>query len=88
MLTWKSILIISAALLLMLIVIFIKTNNLDAPKEKMMPVETEKTLQNKKKLTELKNKINATVQESIDEEIQKEVQKGINQSANIKEVSG
>lgn len=87
MLTWKSILIIGAALLLMLIVIFIKTNNLDAPKEKIMPVETEKTLLNKKNLTELKNNIKSTVLESIDEEIQKEVQKEVEQSININGVS-
>jgi hypothetical protein len=87
MLTWKSILIIGAALLSMLIVISIKTNNLDIPKEKVMPAESEKTLQNKKKLTELKNNIKSTVLESIDEEIQKEVQKEIEQSTNINGVS-
>ncbi len=84
MLTWKSILIIGAALLLIFIVIVMKTNTLDKPKEKVTTFKSEKQLQNSKNLAELKNKIKFTVQDSIDEEIQKEVQKEIEQSNNNK----
>ena len=82
MLTWKSILIISGALLLMLLVIFMQTNKLGTSREKVMTVESENKLQNNKILADLKNKIKSAVQESIDEEIQKEVQKEIEQSNN------
>ena len=87
MLTWKSVLIIGIALLLMILVFFMNTSALDVPKVSVGSDKSEKTLQNKKKLTELKNKINSTIQESIEEEIQKEVQKEIELSTNDNKVS-